>query len=124
MKKTSNLPLKIWINMPYIKRDSSGQITALCKTDQTGEGWEVCSDDDPELVVFIETLVTDNALAFTDLGLARVVEDLIDLLIDRDAMRFTDLPAPAQEKLLKRRSLRASMNSLNLLGDDEEDGLI
>ncbi len=109
--------------MPYIHRDSSGQIIAVSKADQTGEGWERCSDDEPALMVFLKTLTTDSALAFTDLGLARVVEDLIDLLIDRDAMRFTDLPFPAQEKLLKRRSLRASMKSLNLLGDDE-DGLI
>lgn len=109
--------------MPYIKRDKSGEIIAVSTTDQAGGGWVICPDDEPALVVFLETLTTDNALAITDLGLARVVEDLIDLLIDRDAMRFTDLPAPAQEKLLKRRNLRASMGSLNLLGD-EEDGLI
>lgn len=110
--------------MPYIKRDSDGQIIAISKSDPTEEGWEFRPYDDVDLMVFLETMKTSNALAPTDLGLARVVEDLIDLLIDRDVMRFTDLPAPAQEKLLKRRSLRASMNSLKLLNDQEEDGLI
>lgn len=109
--------------MPYIKRDNSGEIIAVSATDPSEGGWEYCSNEEPELVVFVESLTTDTSLATTDLGLARVVEDLIELLIDRDAMRFTDLPAPAQEKLLKRRRLRASMRSLNLLSD-EEDGLI
>jgi hypothetical protein len=35
-------------------------------------------------------------------------------------IRFTDLPQPAQTKLLERRSVRASMRQLNLLDDQGE----
>jgi hypothetical protein len=52
----------------------------------------------------------------------RVLEDVIDLLVEKGVFRFTDLPAPAQEKLLSRRSLRSSLRGLNLLGE-EGDGL-
>jgi len=44
----------------------------------------------------------------------------MDLLIARDLIRFTDLPQPAQEKLLERQSLRRSLNALNLLDSDNE----
>jgi len=110
--------------MLFIKRNKNGQITAISCAENAPQGWETCPDDDPVVLTFLAALNSENVLASTDLGLVRVVEDLIDLLIDRDALRFTDLPVPAQEKLLERRSLRASMNSLNLLGDEEENGLI
>lgn len=108
----------------YVKRNDDGEVVAAGRFSEAHPEWEPCTGDDPELLVFLEGLATENPLAPTDLGLARVVEDLIDLLIDRDVMRFTDLPPAAQEKLLKRRGLRASLGHLHLLGDDEEQGLI
>jgi hypothetical protein len=61
----------------------------------------------------------DNPLSSSDAGLARVTEDLIDLLIVRGVIRFTDLPLAAQNKLLERKETRARLsNSLDLLGDD------
>jgi len=60
-----------------------------------------------------------NPLSQTDAGLARVLEDLIDVLINRGLIQFTDLPAAAQAKLLERRQTRASLvNRLELLPDD------
>jgi hypothetical protein len=54
-----------------------------------------------------------------------VLEDIVDLLIERDVIRFTDLPEQAQAKLMERKSLRASMRSgLNLLGSADDSGLI
>ena len=35
-------------------------------------------------------------------------------------IRFTDLPEAAQEKLMTRRSLRASLRELKLLDDDDD----
>lgn len=112
------------IALIYVKRNDDGEVVAAGRFSEAQSEWELCPGDDPELMVFLAGLATANPLASTDLGLARVVEDLIDLLIDRDVMRFTDLPAAAQEKLLKRRGLRASLGNLHLLGDDEEQGLI
>lgn len=62
-------------------------------------------------------------LAESDHALVRVVEDLVDTLIGKDLLRFTDLPEAAQAKLLERRSLRRSVNALNLLQDDDQEVL-
>lgn len=61
-----------------------------------------------------------DKLAESDQALIRVVEDLVDTLIAKDLLRFTDLPEAAQAKLLERRSLRHSVNALNLLQDDDQ----
>jgi len=45
------------------------------------------------------------------------------VLIEKNLMRFTDLPDAAQKKLLERQSLRQSLTALKLLGDDDQ-GLI
>jgi hypothetical protein len=66
-----------------------------------------------------DTSVALEKLAESDQALIRVVEDLVDTLIAKDLLRFTDLPEAAQAKLLKRRDLRRSVNALNLLQDDD-----
>jgi hypothetical protein len=66
-----------------------------------------------------------NALSQTDTGLARVLEDLIDVLITRGVIQFTDLPDAAQSKLLERRETRASLtNRLQLLPMNGENDLL
>jgi hypothetical protein len=77
---------------------------------------------DAELVAFAGRLMAGGELAPSDLPMIRVLEDLIDLLVERSVIRFTDLPQPAQEKLVSRRSARQSLRRLNLLGD--EGGLL
>jgi hypothetical protein len=39
-----------------------------------------------------------------------VLEDLIDVLINRGLLQFTDLPEAAQAKLLERRQSRANLS--------------
>jgi hypothetical protein len=68
-----------------------------------------------------EPLVALGKLAETDQALIRVVEDLIDTLISKDLLRFTDLPEAAMTKLLERRALRRSANALYLLQDDDQE---
>jgi len=110
-------------DMIYIQRDSTGQIIAVSLYPQTG--FEAC------LTVGEAELPGDSgqqtsqirSLASSDLAMARVLEDLIDLLIARNVIRFTDLPEGAREKLLKRRSLRAEIQGLDLLDDDLDEVL-
>lgn len=66
-----------------------------------------------------ETSIALEKLAESDQSLIRVVEDLIDTLIGKGVLHFTDLPEAAQAKLLERRHLRRSVNALNLLQDDD-----
>lgn len=56
----------------------------------------------------------------TDITLIRVLEDLIDTLIDRGIIRFTDLPVAAQVKLTERRSWRSALRQRPSLLDDDE----
>jgi hypothetical protein len=48
----------------------------------------------------------------------RVLDDLVNLLIDKNLIRFTDLPVAAQRKLIERRGLRETGTHLGLLGED------
>ncbi len=66
-----------------------------------------------------------NRLSQTDAELARVLEDLIDLLITRGLIQFTDLPEAAQAKLMERRQTRSTLpHRLQLLPLDPDNGVI
>lgn len=105
----------------HVKRDDKGNITAV-SSEPLAE-FETIDDDDAQLALFMEGLRNKNSLDFlsSDLEMSRVLEDVIDLLIDRQIIRFTDLPPQAQKKLNNRHHLRTRNNSLGLLDDD--DGL-
>lgn len=105
--------------MPYVKRNPQGHIVATRL--EAAEGYEPLPYGTPELLDYARAMgLEQGPLEQSDMRLVRVLEDLIDLLISRDLIRFTDLPQPAQEKLLERQSLRRSLNALNLLGSDNE----
>lgn len=104
----------------YVKRDQAGRISAVSK--QALEGFEAIAADSPELVAFLMQLrpEVEQSLAESDLQMARVLEDVVGLLIDKSIIRFTDLPDAAQDKLLQRREMRGSFQAVSLLGDDDE----
>ncbi|MCK8515468.1 tryptophan synthase subunit beta like protein [Methylonatrum kenyense] len=105
----------------FVKRDSEGRISAVSREPLAGFEEEL-KPDSAELVAFLAAHGSGDArqqqLTETDLELVRVIEDLVDLLIDRGVITFTDLPEAAQEKLSKRQSLRLQHRGLNLLDDD------
>ncbi len=114
--------------MPFVKRDADGKIAALI-LQATEEGPEEVSPDDPELGVFLQNSLIDAVAqrhwVESDLGLARVMEDLIDLLIEKNVFRFYDLPEAAQEKLIQRRGLRREFAYVEtLFGDTEDDDFV
>lgn len=97
-------------------RDASGAIATLAASPQPGS---VKIDvDHPEVVQFLDR---QNAGGFStsDAQFVRVLEDLIDTLIEKGVIRHTDLPAAAQQKLLSRKGMRHSLQgALNPLVDD------
>lgn len=104
----------------YVRRDASGQIVSVSREANADHG-ESCAADRPDVALFIQRLSPRHgAMLESDLSLIRALEDLIDVLIRKDVLRLTDLPDSVQAKLLSRRRLRGSLNSLRLLGDDEE----
>lgn len=112
--------------MPFVKRDEFGNIVAVYSVAEM-PGLEEVSGSDPQLIDFLYHGDPDAAakrdMIESDLGLARVMEDLIDLLIEKGTFRFTDLPEPAQRKLLARRGLRKEFAYVETLfgGDDDDD---
>ncbi len=109
--------------MPYVKRDPDGKIVAVF-AGPGEQGVQEVPEDDPELAAFFNTHqpgAAQKEWLESDLSLARVLEDLIDLLIERQYFMFTDLPKAAQEKLLQRRGLRKEFSYVeSLFGDEEE----
>lgn len=108
--------------MLYIKQDN-GDILDISFTPQ--DGYQLSSLEDPYLKHFLThteagQAMSNRMLNDMDLDMARVVEDLIYLLVDKQAIRFTDLPEIAQNKLLFKRGLRSSLNNETFLSDDDE----
>jgi hypothetical protein len=106
--------------MPYIRRSEGGNIIAIGNEPLDGAS-EQMAPDAPELRSFLEKLDGGNDVFQTsDLKLIRAIEDVIDLLIQKNVICITDLPPAVQNKLMERRSLRCSLNALKLFGDDEQ----
>lgn len=112
--------------MPFVHKDAAGKILAVY-TDPVEGGQEVAPDD-PALKEFIHNNIPGadggggNEWMESDLALARVIEDLIEVLIDKKLIMFTDFPEGAQKKLLSRRGLRKEFDLVEDLfgeGDDE-----
>lgn len=95
--------------MLYALRDESGKITAL--TDRPLPDAQPASPADPEVMAFLsldgDNFAASEFLDDSDLSTIRILEDLIDTLIDRQIIRFTDLPEAAQRKLLSRKVARS-----------------
>ena len=114
--------------MPFIIRDESGRIAGVFN--QPVEGGEEVGDDDEELQAFVRDTApivqAEEQWVQSDLSLSRVIEDLIDILIERNVINFTEFPDGAQKKLLERRGFRKEFAYVaDLFGapdDDDEPG--
>ncbi len=113
--------------MPFVHKDAAGKILAVY-TDPV-EGGEEVAPDDPALKEFIQSNIPGgdggdggNEWMQSDLALARVIEDLIEVLIDKKLIMFTDFPEGAQKKLLSRRGLRKEFDLVeDLFGEGEDE---
>lgn len=104
----------------YIKRNGAGELVAISK-ESAADFVEVIADDALELVAFIQQTKSAQQLALeqTDQTMARVLEDVVNLLVEQGVIRFTDLPDAAQHKLLNRRELRGKRSGIDLLDDGD-----
>lgn len=118
--------------MPYIQRDKHGEIVAL--TRDTSVSAEFMAANDPLVINFLNdgatksvessALAVDNHLSLhrADLEMIRVIEDVIDLLIAKNLLMFSELPAAVQHKLLQKRGQREKLFGAGgglLTGEDE-----
>lgn len=103
-------------DMPYVSRDTEGRVTALFLNPQHNAK-EFLPNDHPDILRFFGGAVPENfdngalhALTISDLGFIRVIEDVLDLLIDKNLVSFTELPEKTQEKILKRKDARGRLS--------------
>ncbi|WP_434986258.1 tryptophan synthase subunit beta like protein [Vreelandella zhaodongensis] len=100
-----------------IKRNAQGEIVMLSK-EPSPECNDTIAADSPEVFAFLAQQTGESAqFIASDLAFVRVVEDMLEVLLEKGVISFTDLPAAAQSKILERKSLR-SKSSVNLLSDD------
>ncbi|MEM9255860.1 MAG: tryptophan synthase subunit beta like protein [Pseudomonadota bacterium] len=103
----------------YVKRDDMGRVVLLSH-EPGPECRERVAADNPAVAAFLKPLTTEQSqLDATDQDLVRVLEDVVDLLIAKGVILFTELPESAQEKIINRQRLRSQLGAaLDLLGED------
>jgi len=109
--------------MPYVNRSEEGEIIQLldAPSSENSEWLELAS---PEIVAFLQKPTSASrikeALSGSDSEMIRVIEDLVDLLMEKQVFIFTELPEAAQSKLNARKKLRQDNNALeNLIIEDD-----
>ncbi len=107
----------------YIRRNEQGEVIAA--SEEPLAGFVDVSSEDADLQAFLTSITidgpADSRLRESDSALIRVIEDLVDLLSTKGIIRFTDLPAEAQDKLMIRKSLRGQDEHLNLIDEAGDD---
>jgi hypothetical protein len=102
--------------MAYILKNAQGKIIAVSATENLGTDWMLIEDDAKDYLDFLErSLAKSDPFRDSDIHLARVLEDLISLLTERNIIRFTDLPLAAQKRLNDRASMRKNTQLSGLL---------
>ncbi|MBV1787230.1 hypothetical protein KQ940_04105 [Marinobacterium sp. D7] len=96
--------------MLYAKFDDQGKVIGLSESPESGA--REVSLKDPAVLEFLsinngnQAFDPDAFLDQSDKSTIRILEDLIDTLVSQHLIRFTDLPMPAQKKLLSRKLAR------------------
>jgi hypothetical protein len=113
--------------MPFVHRDENGTVQAVYE--EYLEGTEEVDHNDPGLREFFMRnipqvgSILEDEWVLSDLALARVLEDLIEILMDKKVIMFTDFPEGAQQKLRERRGLRKELSYVEdlFVSDDDDD---
>ena len=111
--------------MPFVSRDDQGKISSVSDQPNAIHSEELPGDD-PELIRHLAASALSSQairddLAQSDLKMVRLVDDLVDVLIDKGIIQFTDLPSAAGEKYLQRQAARHKLQSWLDLVVDEKD---
>jgi len=110
--------------MVYVQRDDKGRLLRV--EHQPFEGMnDTLAVESEELRDWLkareEVKARLDSLRSSDLELVRVLEDVVSVLVERGAIRYTDLPEAARVKLDQRAVARAEIEGLSsLLGEDPE----
>jgi hypothetical protein len=109
--------------MPFVARDAHKNIVAVSET-ATSTCTEEIPGDSEELARYLAETSPEGLrqqLAESDLKMVRLVDDLIDVLIDKRVVQITDLPAAAAQKYLERQTARRRLQDASNLIIGEKD---
>jgi hypothetical protein len=114
--------------MPFVMRDENGKVNAVFAYPVEG-GTEELPHGHKELLEFLgidaKAIIDADPWLRADLGLARVTEDLLNILMEKGVIAFTDLPIGAQQKIISRQGLRSTQLSYvqALFGSNDDNML-
>ncbi len=105
--------------MPYAERNDEGIVIALYAA-QNERAREFMTGSHPEIAVFLadgggQGQAVHAQMQASDLEMARVVEDLIFVLIEKNVIRLESLPDVTRHKILQRAQIREAIS--NALSD-------
>ena len=107
--------------MFFIERNQKGEIIAV-RREANRSDMEIKETVDDEILKFLgkepskETIL--NLLTSMDTELIRTLEDLINLLVNKNLIMFTELPEEAQQKIRGRQKIRQQLNKNSIMVDD------
>ena len=114
--------------MPYLQRNPTGDVIALF-LDAPEPDTEWLTIDHPDVLAFLansddrgEAAIPFEELATLDRAMIRVLEDLVDVLVDKHVIALSDLPEQARTKVIARKELRSTLPSLNNPRAEDLDG--
>ena len=106
-----------------VKRNKKGDITSIHQASGKDSG-ELKSLMDKEVIEFLEkSNVQDSKkdfLSVSDIGTIRIIEDLIEILVKKHIILFTDLPESAQQKILARKQVRGEHDISSIMVSDDK----
>lgn len=94
--------------MFYVKRAKNHDIVAIF-TKPNREAKEVVPEDHPDILAFLAPKDPHKILRHleaTDLEMIRIIEDLVEILIEKNLITLLDFPQFAQHKILSRKKIR------------------
>lgn len=101
--------------MVYVQRDEAGRLLRVESAPFEGMNGRLAVESD-ELERWLRTQEEVRRrlddLQSSDREMIRVLEDVVGLLVERDIIRFTDLPEKARAKLDERAVARAEIEAL------------
>lgn len=104
--------------MLFVERGKDGRITALHNASNPAAQEQKSMIDEEVLAFFNTTDSWKQLMAMSDLGIVRILEDLIDILIRKNIINFMELPEHAQQRIWERKQLREKIVSKDLLVHD------
>ena len=106
--------------MVFVKRDPNNTVCAIFAKDEEGN-LEYLDNDDEDVIAFLTQCTLEKQYSFlkSDLDLIRVIEDLIQILMEKNLISITDFPLSVIEKLVARQKIRKQFENVSKIFDDD-----